>query len=78
MKTAVSVPDRLFKAADRASKKLKVSRSELYSMALEDFLKTRPAMSVREKLDEVYGRESSALDAGLARLQEKVIRRAKR
>jgi len=47
MKTAVSVPDRLFKAADRVSKKLKVSRSQLYSMALDEFLRTSGAMNVR-------------------------------
>jgi metal-responsive CopG/Arc/MetJ family transcriptional regulator len=77
VKTAVSVPDRLFKAADRASKKLKVSRSELYSMALENFLKSRSSMSVCEALDEVYGTESSALDPDLARLQAKALRKAK-
>jgi|PersoiStandDraft_1058852.scaffolds.fasta_scaffold42127_4 metal-responsive CopG/Arc/MetJ family transcriptional regulator len=75
MKTAVSVPDRLFKAADRASKKLNVSRSELYAMALEEFLRTTSAMSVREKLDAIYGRASSALDPGLAELQAKALRK---
>jgi metal-responsive CopG/Arc/MetJ family transcriptional regulator len=75
VKTAVSVPDRLFKAADRASKKLKVSRSQLYSMALDEFLRTSGAMSVREKLDEVYGSEIASVDPGLTRLQAKVLRK---
>lgn len=77
MKTAVSVPDRLFQAADRASKKLGVSRSELYAIALEDYLRRHPAMSVRERLDEVYGGEPSALDSALAELQRKALRRTK-
>ena len=75
MKTAVSVPDHLFKAADRASKKLGVSRSKLYSNALEDYLRRHPAMSLREKLDEVYGREPSALDPALAELQQRALRK---
>lgn len=75
MKTAVSVPDRLFKAADRASKRLKVSRSELYSMALDEFLRSSGAMNVREKLDEVYGSHPSTLDPGLAKLQRDVLRK---
>ena len=77
MKTAVSLPDRLFKAADRASKKLGVSRSELYSIALEDYLRRHPAMNIRERLDEVYGAEHSALDPALAELQRKALRRTK-
>ncbi|HET9796141.1 MAG TPA: ChpI protein [Thermoanaerobaculia bacterium] len=78
MKTAVSVPDRLFKAADRASKKLGVSRSELYSTALEDYLRRHPAMSVRERLDEVYGHEPSALDPALEELQRRALRKKER
>ena len=75
MKTAISVPDPLFKAADRASKRLKISRSRLYSMALDEFLRTSGAMNVRERLDDVYGSEKSSLDPDLARLQTKVLRK---
>jgi metal-responsive CopG/Arc/MetJ family transcriptional regulator len=75
MKTAVSIPDPLFKAADRASKRLKVSRSKLYAQALEEFLRSRTSMTVREKLDEVYGSESSELDPVLAEMQRRSIER---
>ena len=75
VKTAVSVPDPLFKAADRASKRLKISRSRLYSMALDEFLRTSAAMSVRERLDDVYATEASSLDPGLSRHQAKVLRK---
>jgi metal-responsive CopG/Arc/MetJ family transcriptional regulator len=77
MKTAVSIPDPLFKAADRASKKLKVSRSKLYAQALEEFLRSRTSMTVREKLDEVYGSESSQVNSALAEMQRKTLRRNK-
>lgn len=38
MKTAVSVPDEVFEQAERAAKQLKLSRSELYSRALSEYL----------------------------------------
>ncbi|HEY8945647.1 MAG TPA: hypothetical protein VIM73_15365 [Polyangiaceae bacterium] len=38
MKTAISVPDEVFQKAEAAAKRLKVSRSELYSRALQEFL----------------------------------------
>jgi metal-responsive CopG/Arc/MetJ family transcriptional regulator len=38
MKTAISVPDDVFEQAERAAKHLKLSRSELYSRALSEYL----------------------------------------
>lgn len=38
MKTAVSVPDEVFDQAEHLAKRLKISRSELYSKALAEFV----------------------------------------
>lgn len=38
MKTAISLPDEVFEQAERAAKRLKLSRSELYSRALSEYL----------------------------------------
>jgi predicted transcriptional regulator len=38
MKTAISVPDDVFDRAESVAKRLKISRSELYSRALREFL----------------------------------------
>ena len=38
MKTAVSLPDELFRQAEAAAKKLRMSRSKLYATALSEFL----------------------------------------
>jgi metal-responsive CopG/Arc/MetJ family transcriptional regulator len=38
MKTAISLPDEVFEQAERAAKRLKVSRSELYGRALSEYL----------------------------------------
>lgn len=38
MKTAISLPDEVFERAELAAKRLNVSRSELYSRALSEYL----------------------------------------
>jgi len=74
MKVAVSVPDRVFEEADRVAKRLRVSRSRVYSQALEEFVKKHRETSVREALDAVYGREPPGLDAVLTDLQARALR----
>ena len=69
MKTAVSIPDSVFDAAEQVSKRLGVSRSRLYTMAVERLLKKEASRGVRQALDAVYSRESSRLDPVLAALQ---------
>jgi metal-responsive CopG/Arc/MetJ family transcriptional regulator len=69
MKTAVSIPDPIFHAAESLAKRLGMSRSELFSRALEAYLETHKHDSVREALDAVYSQESSSLDETLAQIQ---------
>jgi metal-responsive CopG/Arc/MetJ family transcriptional regulator len=38
MKTAVSIPDDVFEGAERLAAELQISRSQLYSRALKEFL----------------------------------------
>jgi metal-responsive CopG/Arc/MetJ family transcriptional regulator len=66
MKTAISIPDRLFNAAERAAKRQKISRSRFYAQAVEAYLKAQRAQGVKEALDAVYATEDSSLDPGLA------------
>jgi metal-responsive CopG/Arc/MetJ family transcriptional regulator len=65
MKTAISIPDPLFHAAERAAKRQKIPRSPFYARAVEAYLKTQQAKGVKEELDAVYASESSELDPGL-------------
>jgi metal-responsive CopG/Arc/MetJ family transcriptional regulator len=69
MKTAVSIPDPIFHAAESLAKRLGLSRSELFSRALEAYLEVHKHDCVREALDAIYGQESSSLDETLAHLQ---------
>lgn len=43
MKTAISLPDSIFKEAESLTKKLGVSRSELYTKALKAYLRNSTA-----------------------------------
>jgi metal-responsive CopG/Arc/MetJ family transcriptional regulator len=73
VKTAVSIPDTLFEAADRAARRLGLSRSELYARALERFLQAEPSELVTARLDEVYGAEGSEVDEAVAEAQRRAV-----
>jgi len=51
MKIAVSVPNEVFERAERLAKRLKVSRSELYSRALREYLARHSPDEVKQTLD---------------------------
>jgi metal-responsive CopG/Arc/MetJ family transcriptional regulator len=74
MKVAVSVPDRVFAEAEQVAKRLRVSRSRVYSEALEEFVKKHRGKSVRAALDAVYGRKPSGVDPLLTELQAQTLR----
>lgn len=61
MKTAISLPDELFRNADSLAQRLGVSRSELYAEAVREYLAKHRQQDVTARLNEVYARESSAL-----------------
>lgn len=69
MKTAVSLPDPLFEAAERLAERLGVSRSELYAAALESYLRSHQGEEITAALNRVYAEEDSSLDEGWAALQ---------
>jgi metal-responsive CopG/Arc/MetJ family transcriptional regulator len=68
MKTAVSVPDELFRQAEAEAKKLRISRSKLYATALSEFLDRKRSKSITERLNEVYSKQDSKLDPVLERM----------
>lgn len=69
MKTAVSVPDEVFRLAEAAARRLRVSRSQLYSTAISEFLKRQQGTVVTERLNEVYARRPAKMDSALHRAQ---------
>jgi len=70
IKTAVSIPDSVFQAADGLAQRLGVSRSELYARAVSRYVVDHRDDGVTEMLDRVYGRaEASQVDPALYALQ---------
>ncbi len=53
MKTAVSIPDDLFRRADELATRLRKSRSELYREALADYVARRDPRAVTSALNEI-------------------------
>jgi len=52
MKTAISIPDETFARAERRAHELGVSRSQLYSTAVEDWLDSHDATHLTEQIDQ--------------------------
>jgi predicted transcriptional regulator len=71
MKTAISLPDDLYRAAEQAATRLGLSRSELYQRAIAAFLKRHNEQVVTDALNEVYAGEhaDTVLDPALQHLQ---------
>jgi metal-responsive CopG/Arc/MetJ family transcriptional regulator len=53
VKVAISVPDPLFRDAEAVSRRLRVPRSQLYSRALEAFVRQHSDEEVTARLDAV-------------------------
>jgi len=77
MKTAISIPEEIFEEAERAAKKLGVSRSALYAKAVLDFVERYRREGLTEKLNEVYSANESIseLDPNLAAMQTQSLKR---
>jgi metal-responsive CopG/Arc/MetJ family transcriptional regulator len=56
-KTAISLLDPLFEAADRLARQLGKSRSQLYAEALRAYLDKNSDQDVAARLNEIYGAE---------------------
>ena len=69
MKTAVSVPDDLFRLGEAAARRLDVSRSRLYTIALSEFLERQKSSSITKRLNEVYSRQVAKVPDELHRAQ---------
>ncbi|MBE9077955.1 ribbon-helix-helix domain-containing protein [Romeria aff. gracilis LEGE 07310] len=69
MKTAISLPDSVFEEAEALAQELGVSRSELYTKALQAYLKKYNRSQILRKLNQIYAEESSELDSAMAKMQ---------
>jgi len=77
MKVAISLPDALFRAAERLARKQRKPRSQLYAEAIAAWVGTQGASALTSKLNSVYGKQSSSIDPALSHAQlERLSREA--
>ncbi len=62
MKTAISIPDSIYKAAEKLATHLGMTRSALYTKAINKFLLDFRNDRITEKLNTVYEKEISGFD----------------
>jgi metal-responsive CopG/Arc/MetJ family transcriptional regulator len=62
MRTTVSIPASLLHAADRAAKRLAISRDEIFVRAIREYLSDHARYGVTERLNEVYAESTSSID----------------
>lgn len=73
MKTAISLPDDLFEAADSLADRLGVSRSELYARAVAEYVAKHRDEDVTALLNKVFGDEPSGIDPSLRSAQARSV-----
>jgi metal-responsive CopG/Arc/MetJ family transcriptional regulator len=69
MKTAISIPDTIFSRADLFARRRKMTRSALFTVAVDEYVQHHRADDITGKLNEIYAKEDSTLDPILERLQ---------
>ncbi|MBI5181667.1 MAG: CopG family transcriptional regulator [Nitrospirae bacterium] len=80
MKTAISVPDEIFKKADEAAKEYNYSRSELFTLAVKEFLEKIKSKRLLEAINDAYSEpetseETSLREKGKKYYSRKVLKR---
>lgn len=73
MKTAISIPDPIFQAAEGLAHRLGMSRSQLYAKAVAEYMNAHKNQNVTEILDEIYQDESSSLDDEIHSMQSQSL-----
>ena len=69
MKTAISIPDNLFRAVDQYAKSHGFSRSQLFAKAVAQFLEQHPSDHITKQLNAVYSSEDVKLNEQLSKIQ---------
>lgn len=63
MKTAISLDGQLLKEADQTARDLGLSRSRLFSLALENYLRQRRQEQLLDQLNQAYSNEPNPAEA---------------
>jgi metal-responsive CopG/Arc/MetJ family transcriptional regulator len=73
MKTAISIPDALFESAEQFAQRRGLTRSQLYTTALRQYLQEHRSDAITEQLNAVYDSVPSTLDPAFAHAQTRSL-----
>ena len=76
MKTAISVPDAVFRAAERQARRMKKSRSQLYAEALSEYIARHAPEEVTEAMNRVVDQLSEPPDTFVSAAGRRVLERS--
>ncbi len=74
MKTAISIPDEVFSQAECYAKNNGISRSQLFTIAVKQYVQSNQFNKITEKLNQVYSSPED-MDKQLIKLQTLSIER---
>ena len=74
MKTAISIPDKVYKDAERLSRKLKKSRSQVYTEAVTEYIARHDPEAVTDAMDRVCERVDTRSDPALAAAARRTLK----
>lgn len=75
MKTAISLPDAVFHAAERQARRAQMSRSQLYAEALAEYLDRHAPDEVTEAMNQVVDQLGDAPDPFVQAAAQSVLAR---
>lgn len=75
MKTAISIPDKLYADAERFSRRRKKSRSRLYVEAVEEYLARHDADTITETMNQVCKMVDTRPDVALSAASRRTLKR---
>jgi metal-responsive CopG/Arc/MetJ family transcriptional regulator len=75
MKTVVSIPNEIFEEAERLAAELRISRSELYSRALQEYMARHAPDRLTEAMNRVIEEVGSDVDEFSQRAARQLLER---
>jgi metal-responsive CopG/Arc/MetJ family transcriptional regulator len=76
MKTAVSLPDDVFRAAEAQARRTKKSRSQLYAEAIAEYLARHAPDEVTEAMDRVMDQVQESRDPFISEAARRILERS--
>jgi len=76
MKTAISIDDGLLREADEAARRMGLSRSRLFALAVGGFLQRQRREQMLHRLNEVYADGMESAEKALLNVSKTKVRRA--